>query len=1501
MKSKSKTKEQLTSELVEMRQRVAELEAVSTERVRAEEALRRSLEETAHSQRLLLALSQAAQAVQRVRTPVEVYRTVGDEIARLGYHAVVFTLRAEPLGLSLGTKPQSEALTDDRAHLVLSHLTFEPALVRAAEQLTGLSAQDFRFPLVPGGYFQRIIAEGEPTLSDSEQVPESMAEALPAPVRPLASRIMALLRLEQSIIAPLTIGGETHGLLIVFGADLTEADVPAVTAFANQAATAIENARLYEEARARVRELSALTLVGEAINRALSLEEILDIVLREAMGLVGRKEGSIVLLDPRTNTMRIAASEGLPPKAVEDFNSRPVYAHEGTFGIVMETGEMLEIPDALHDSRVLHGVGKVPEQLTAVPLRTEEGVIGVIVLDALPPDDRARRLLLALGDLAAVAIRRAQLFEQEKRRATQLTLINEVGDKATAILDLDRLMQEVTRSIQESFNYYNVALFLLDEERREVVMRSVAGGFEHIFPGEYRQSFDEGIIGFVARTGNSWLANDVSEDPHYVKGFPEEVLTKSELCIPIKLGDEVIGALDVQSIRLNDFDQADVAAMEAVADQLAIAIENARFYDEVKKRAEEMAALHRIGLITTSTLDLDEVLKLIYEEVSQLMKPDTFYIALYDEQGEEINFEIYVEKGQDLGKFSRKLGEGGLTAWIIQSNQPLLIRNTAKESFPTEPLVVGEFVPELSYLGVPLVARSKVIGVISVQSFQPYALDEGDQRFLTTIADQAAIAIENARLYEAAQEELAERKRAEEALRVSEERFALAVQGANDGIWDWDIQNNSLYWSPRMKELLGYAVDELDIDFDTFDSLLHPDDREHTAAAIEAHLKKRGLYDVEQRLRTKSGEYHWFRARGQALWGEAGNPIRMIGSTSDITERKRAETEIRKLNRFLDSVIDTANVWLDVIDERGNVVLRNRAAEEISGYSREEVVGHAKIWEWLYPDEEYRNEVFARAVARIDTGERAKDVETTIRRKDGQTRVISWNSRNLVDEEGNPIGSIALGHDITERKRVEEALRDEKALMDALMDNIPDSIYFKDRQGRLIRINRKMMRDLNLDEMSQAVGKTDVDLFGEEFGRKTLAEDRRVMTTGEPIIGLIESRQLKDGQINWTLTTKVPLCDASGQIVGLVGITHEINEFMRAEEELRQLKEFNEGIVQGMEEGIMMEDAEGHITFVNPKMAEMLGYTEKELRGKHWSEIVAPSCLRQVEEESSKRLKGISTRYEALLLRKDGKEVPGLVSARPLFREGEFVGTLAVCTDLTERKEMEQQLIQAGKLAAIGQLVAGVAHELNNPLTSVVGYSQLLMGAKCSEEIKHDLGRINRQAVRAAKIVENLLTFARRREARKESININAVIERSLELQAHQLALDRISIVKELDEALPPTMADSFQMQQVFMNIISNAHQALRDWEGERQLRVRSELAEDMIHLQFTDSGPGIPAGVMERLFEPFFTTREVGEGTGLGLSISYGIVEAHGGSIWAESEVGKGATLIVEIPVRED
>ena len=238
---------------------------------------------------------------------------------------------------------------------------------------------------------------------------------------------------------------------------------------------------------------------------------------------------------------------------------------------------------------------------------------------------------------------------------------------------------------------------------------------------------------------------------------------------------------------------------------------------------------------------------------------------------------------------------------------------------------------------------------------------------------------------------------------------------------------------------------------------------------------------------------------------------------------------------------------------------------------------------------------------------------------------------------------------------------------------------------------------------------------------------------------------------------------------------------------------------------------------------------------------------------------------------------------------------------LQELKQTRAQLIQADKLSALGQMIAGVAHEINNPLTTIMGYAQLLQGEEVSDQVRRDLERITEAAKRSQRIVQNLLTFARAYEPRKEYIDINQVIEDTLALRAYQLKVDNIEVVTELDENLPWTMADPYRLQQVFLNLINNAQQAMAELGGGR-LTVRSELrGGNTIRVAVSDTGPGIPEEIMPKIFDPFFTTKDVGEGTGLGLSVSYGIVSEHGGRIWAESEEGRGATFIVELPVRKE
>jgi signal transduction histidine kinase len=256
-------------------------------------------------------------------------------------------------------------------------------------------------------------------------------------------------------------------------------------------------------------------------------------------------------------------------------------------------------------------------------------------------------------------------------------------------------------------------------------------------------------------------------------------------------------------------------------------------------------------------------------------------------------------------------------------------------------------------------------------------------------------------------------------------------------------------------------------------------------------------------------------------------------------------------------------------------------------------------------------------------------------------------------------------------------------------------------------------------------------------------------------------------------------------------------------------------------------------------------------------------------------------------------------SVSPIFDDhGHPIATVHVTKDITERKHMEQQLLMTERLATIGELVSGIAHELNNPLTGVIGFSELLMDREVPDDVKQDLTLISSEAQRAARIVKNLLTFARKHAPVKQPGQINNIVEDVLRLRAYEQKVNNIEVVRNYDQDLPEIMTDYFQIQQVFLNIIINAEYFMIESHHRGTLTVTTERYDGVVRTSFADDGPGIAPENLTRLFNPFFTTKDVGKGTGLGLSICHGIVTEHGGRIYARSEAGRGATFIVELPL---
>jgi signal transduction histidine kinase len=258
------------------------------------------------------------------------------------------------------------------------------------------------------------------------------------------------------------------------------------------------------------------------------------------------------------------------------------------------------------------------------------------------------------------------------------------------------------------------------------------------------------------------------------------------------------------------------------------------------------------------------------------------------------------------------------------------------------------------------------------------------------------------------------------------------------------------------------------------------------------------------------------------------------------------------------------------------------------------------------------------------------------------------------------------------------------------------------------------------------------------------------------------------------------------------------------------------------------------------------------------------------------------------------------VSTSPIRDEkGKVVACVHITRDISERVKMEEQLIITDRLASIGELASGIAHELNNPLTSVIGFSDLLMKKDIPAEIKDDLELIHREANRTAQVVKNLLIFARRHPVEKHPVDINKTIQAVLELRAYGQKVQNIKVRTPFALSLPEIVADGFQLQQVFLNIVINAEHFMSEAHGGGTLTITTEHVDNIVRASFIDDGPGIPPDSMGHIFDPFYTTKKVGKGTGLGLSVCHGIITGHGGKIYAKSKFGNGATIVVELPLQ--
>jgi two-component system NtrC family sensor kinase len=626
-------------------------------------------------------------------------------------------------------------------------------------------------------------------------------------------------------------------------------------------------------------------------------------------------------------------------------------------------------------------------------------------------------------------------------------------------------------------------------------------------------------------------------------------------------------------------------------------------------------------------------------------------------------------------------------------------------------------------------------------------------------------------------------------------------------------------------------------------------------------------------------------------------------SHQKVRERILIDDELRRSEERFRTLIENSSDAVTVLNADGTLRYESPSMSRMLGYEPGATMGKASF-ELVHPDDLPGVADGLSKLLQSPGGTAQLDVR--VQHKDGSWRILEVVARNLLDEPAIE-GIVVNQRDITERKQAEEQLRQSEERYRLLAENVTDVIWTMDMDLKYTYVSPSVerLRGYSVEEVMTQGIQASVAPESLEVALNVFAEELAIEELETKDLVRIRTLELelncKDGSTIWTEIRISSLRDQDGRPVGILGITREITKRRQMERELRESEDRLRTLIENAPDSIGAYELDGTIVDVNRKGEELLGYSRDELVGRNMLDIgVIPEdyISRTVKAFANNVWDSSGRPFEFELIRKDGSRICVEVTTLAVERQGK-TEVICISRDVTQRKQMEQQLHLAGRLAAVGQLAAGVAHELNNPLSAVQGFAQLLaQRSNLDEATKGDIETIYREAQRATKITGNLLSFARKYTPEKRLISVNEALEQSLELHAYRMRVNNVEVVTQLDPDLPKTMADFHQMQQVFVNITTNAEQAVTEVRGKGRVVVKTKRVGNMIRVTFTDDGPGIPDDILKSVFDPFFTTKDVGKGTGLGLSICYGIVREHGGRMYAKSDTGKGASFVVEIPI---
>jgi len=1104
------------------------------------------------------------------------------------------------------------------------------------------------------------------------------------------------------------------------------------------------------------------------------------------------------------------------------------------------------------------------------------------------------------------------------RRRTQADLdarqrrLKALADITVALsqqLDLEPLLKQITLALSSLTGARTVVFWEADAPRDRLVRRawSADAGVASVdLPGAL--GFDEGATGWIARHRKALFIEDITRDARVMsQDWAMRYGLRVFAGVPVVSGDELLGVLTLNLETRNLRREDDEALLVSFASQAAVAVRNARLFAETEGRRREAEELARLARALTESLDITAVAERTVESVNMLFAARSAVIRLRRPDGSLVvlassgSARDQLPPGHVLpagaGISGRAVAEEG-AVWSADVN-------AAPGVVLTEDLRERNQLSDLgAVLAVPLRTTAEIIGMLAVadQTGREFTRAEGD--LLQTFADQAALALENARHYAEARRRQSEAEELARVARMLTETLdvnAVADRMAHSVLPLFGVDSAGVRLLRDDGALMAVAWAGAAAEYFKPGHVLTPGAGLGARAVSEGRaVRSRDLFDdaalhLPEDLRTRL-EASGTRAFMAAPLRAKGRLIGVL-AVGAATPRDFSDAEATLLQTFADQAalaIENARLYGEATRRQHEAEELARVARALTGSLDVHEVGQ-RIVDSVRPLFHARSSGFRLVQPDGSLVMLAQGQADGVHSPHGHVVPAGFGVVGRVVTDGHAYVTADIGADTTirltdeTRRRVHETgIGAFAAVPLRVRGHAIGALSIADATGRVFTEVEVTLLQTFADQAALALDHA-------RLYEQTRDRLRHVESIREIIEQVLVPFSLEE-RLNLVARKAAELFDADMALVGLrpEGLDHLVIRagYQLVEGELGQRIEIGEGAL-----GLAAERREG--VLVND-YATWQGRLRRRLSIAHRESLRATiSYPLLIRGEVIGALSVAFVSGNRRFVPEDVDRLATLAAPAALAIEhSRLYDQLA--SRLQELQATQAQLVQAGKLSAVGQLVSGVAHELNNPLSVVIGYGQLLRSKPLAAEIRSPIEMIVSQGERMAKIVQSLLLFSRQRKPERAPVQVAGVIEQAIALRATRMRLSGIKVELDHDPDVPPAEGDAHQLQQVFLNLLLNAeHAILGSGIGDTvhvRAGSRAEGGKLWVVVEFADNGPGITAEVLPRIFEPFFTTKKVGQGTGLGLSVSYGIVQQHGGRLTAKSAPGR-TVFTVELP----